>query len=384
MDTMSAANQNTSNTDRANTSLNVPSSSSMNPIFADIYPVFGVLICIVGSLGNFSVLVAFLAHRRLRTKLNCFLVSLAFSDFLLTGISVPLELEWYIRSKFIHGVFVCELMYTIHFVALSSSSLNLLAVSIYRYLTIAFPFSMKLVKLVRILMAIAVLWVYSVITALLPLMGWRTYPTSIMFGKICAYSLEPEYALFILFVNWLLPALLVFILYGLIFRIARIHAIKIAKLQVLGEYERIRSPLFKGAKTLGKIAAVYLVCWLPYVIEAILKISRAPIPKIPREVHYTFLLLCYSSSAINPFLYAGLCTDFREVFSKCASKVFSKISLLFQRLAALPRRVVSSLFSDGTGRGSNHNTDHGHHRRNRTRTRSGSSSFQQPTVDTVV
>lgn len=380
MDTMSTANQNTSHIDKANGSLNATSSTTS--IFAELFPVFGVLICVVGALGNLSVLLAFFTHRRLRTKLNCFLVSLAFSDLLLTGITTPLELESRIRSGFTHGIVVCELMYTIHFVALSSSSFNLLGVSVYRYLTIAFPFSMKLVEPVRVLTAIAALWVYSVISALLPLMGWRSFPTKVR-SKLCLFSVEREYALFILSVNWLCPAVLVLILYGLIFRIARIHAIKIAKQQVLEERERIRSPLFKGAKTLGKIAAVYLICWFPYVIEAILTISRAPV-SIPREVHYFFVLLYYASSAINPFLYAGLCTDFREVYSKCASKGCRKLSLLFQRLASLPRRVVSSLFSD-VGEGNSHrNTGRCRHRRDRTRTRSGSSSFQQPTVATLV
>lgn len=379
---MSTANQNTSHTDKANGSLNATSSGTTKSIFAELFPMFGVFICVVGALGNLSVLIAFFTHRRLRTKINCFLVSLAFSDLLLTGITTPLELESKIRSGFTHGIFVCELMYTIHFVALSSSSLNLLAVSVYRYLTIAFPFSMKLVEPVRVLTAIAGLWVYSVITALLPLMGWRSFPTKVT-SKLCLFAVEPEYALFILSVNWLCPAVLVLVLYGLIFRIARIHAIKIAKQQVLEERERIRSPLFKGAKTLGKIAAVYLICWFPYVIEAILTISPAPVI-IPREVHYFFVLLYYASSAINPFLYAGLCTDFREVFSECASKGCSKLSMLFQSLASLPGRVVSWLFSDVSEGNSHRNTGRCRHGRNRTRTRSGSSSFQQPTVASLV
>ena len=380
---MSTANQNTSHIDKANGSLNATSSSTTTSIFAELFPVFGVLICVVGALGNLSVLFAFFTHRQLRTKLNCFLVSLAFSDLLLTGITTPLELESKIRRGFTHGIVVCELMYTIHFVALSSSSFNLLGVSVYRYLTIAFPFSMKLVEPVRVLTAIASLWVYSVISAFLPLMGWRSFPTKVT-SKLCLFSLEPEYALFILSVNWLCPAVLVLILYGLIFRIARIHAIKIAKQQVLEERERIRSPLFKGAKTLGKIAAVYLICWFPYVIEVILTISSAPV-SIPREVHYFFVLLYYASSAINPFLYAGLCTDFREVYSKCTSKACRKLSLLFQRLASLLRRVVSSLFSADVSEGnSRRNTGRCRHRRGRTRTRSGSSSFQQPTVASLV
>ncbi|XP_022805870.1 histamine H2 receptor-like [Stylophora pistillata] len=378
---MSAANQNTSNIDRANSGLNASSNDS-DPILEELFPVIGFLMCTVGSIGNFAILFAFLTQRKLRTKLNCFLASLAFSDLLLMGITVPLELEYHIQKKFIHGVVICELMYTIHFLALSSSSLNLLAVSVYRYITIAFPFSARLVRPIHIVATIAVLWLYAVMTALLPLMGWRLRPSLIKYN-LCVFSIEPEYVMFILTVNWVIPALIVVILYVMIFRIARIHAIKIARQQVLREYERIRSPLFKCAKTLGKIAIVCLICWLPYVTETILLLSHGS-SLVPRAVHLIFILCYYANSAINPFLYAGLCTDFREVFTKCASKVYNKLSLLCRRVSAFFHSVVSSLCSDSSRTGA-HATERSRLRRSRkrARTRSGSSS-QQPSVATFV
>lgn len=377
---MFAANQNTSIADRANSGLNV-TSNDYSLILEDLYPVVGVLICTVGSIGNFAVLFAFLTQRKLRTKLNCFLASLAFSDILLMGITVPLELEYHIRAKFIHGVVICDLMYTIHFLALSSSSLNLLAVSVYRYITIAFPFSAKLAQPIHIVASIAVLWLYAVITALLPLMGWRSGPSSIKFS-LCVFMIEEEYVMFILTVNWVLPAVIVLILYVMIFRIARIHAIKIAKQQVLREYERIRSPLFKCAKTLGKIAIVYLICWIPYVTKTILLLLYGP--SVPRAISLIFVLFYYANSAINPFLYAGLCTDFREVFSECARKVYNKLSLLCRRVSAFFHSVVSSLCSDSSRTGT-HATERSRLRRSRKRARTRSrSSSQQPSVATFV
>lgn len=337
------ANQNTSSSDSINSSSSpFPNSvGAMDPVLDKFYSVLGVTICTVGIIGNISVLLAFVTQRRLRTKINGFLVSLAISDLVITAISIPFEMEWHIRSEFIHGIFICELIYTTTFLTLTSSSLNLLVISAYRYLTIAYPFFMKRVTSSHAVVAIVVVWIYSGITAFLPLMGWRSVPTNTS-GKSCNFSFEVNFALFVFTVNWLLPAVLVFVFYGLIFRIARIHAIKIRKNQVLAEYERARSPLFKGAKTLAKIAAVYLICWFPYVIEVIVKISGAPYA-LPYEVHYTFVFLCYASAAINPFLYAGLCKDFREVFSKFAGKACYKLSVMFQNLFNFPRRIVASL-----------------------------------------
>lgn len=188
--------------------------------------------------------------------------------------------------------------------------------------------------------------------------------------------------MFILTVNWVLPAVIVLILYVMIFRIARIHAIKIAKQQVLREYERIRSPLFKCAKTLGKIAIVYLICRIPYVTDKIILLLYGP--SVPRAISLIFVLFYYANSAINPFLYAGLCTDFREVLSECARKVYNKLSLLCRRISAFFHSVVSSLCSDSSRTGT-HATERSRLRRSRKRARTRSrSSSQQPSVATFV
>lgn len=336
---MSSPDQNTSSSDNVNST--IASSSAMDPALDKFFSVLGISICIIGFFANLSVVLAFLTHRRLRTKVNAFLVSLAVSGLLLTGVSMPLEMEWHIRSEFIHSVIVCDLLYTNNFLTITSSSLNLLLISIYRYLSIAFPFFMKRVVSFHVLLALVLVWFYSGLTASLPLLGWRSFPSNV--PGICQYSFEAEFLLFILVTNWLLPAVLVFFFYGLIFRIARIQAIKIVRNKVLSEHEKIRSPLFKGAKTLAKIAAVYLICWFPYVIEVLLVMSGLITTSgVPKEVHYTFVFLCYMSAVINPFLYAGLCKDFREVFRKARNQLTAK----FRCLCEWPRRFVSARRSD--------------------------------------
>ena len=369
---MSSENLNSSSNDKMNSTITV-SSDMWHPALDKFYSVFGITICIVGFIANLSVVLAFITHRRLRTKVNAFLVSLAISDLLLTGISMPLELEWHIRSEFIHDAIVCDLLYTTYFLNLTSSSLNLLLLSIYRYLSIAFPFFMKRVSSHHVLLALGASWLYSGITASLPIMGWRRFPT--VTHRKCLYSFEKEFILFILTTNWLSPAILVFFFYGLIFRIARIQAIKILKNKILTDHEKIRSPLFKGAKTLAKIATVYLICWFPYVTEILLVVAGA-VAKVPSEVHYLFVFLCYTSAAINPFLYAGLCKDFRQVFRKCAGKASRQLTARFRCLWESPCRFVAARWG-GVQKVSK--------RWRRSRMRSGSSSvYHQPTAASLV
>lgn len=369
---MSSENLNSSSNNKINST--ITDSLDVRHLALDkFYSVFGITICIVGFIANFSVVLAFITHRRLRTKVNAFLVSLAISDLLLTGISMPLELEWHIRSEFIHDTIVCDLMYTIYFLTLTSSSLNLLLLSIYRYLSIAFPFFVRRVSSHHVLLALGASWLYSGITASLPIMGWRSFPTW-SHGK-CLYSFDNEFILFILITNWLLPAVLVFFFYGLIFRIARIQAIKILKNKVLTDHEKTRSPLFKGAKTLAKIAAVYLICWFPYVTEVLLFIAGA-VAKVPNEVHYLFVFLCYMSAAINPFLYAGLCKDFRQVFRKCAGKACRQLTARLRCLWESPCRFIAARWG-GVQKLSK--------RWRRSRMPSGSSSmYHQPTAASLV
>ena len=132
---------------------------------------------------------------------------------------------------------------------------------------------------------------------------------------------------------------------------------------------------FKGAKTLAKIATVYLICWFPYVTEILLVMAGA-VAKVPSEVHYLFVFLCYTSAAINPFLYAGLCKDFRQVFRKCAGKASRQLTARFRCLWESPCRFVAARWG-GVQKVSK--------RWRRSRMRSGSSSvYHQPTAASLV
>lgn len=324
----------------------------MSPILVHLFTILYLFIGVIGAFANLCILTAFFKVPKLRTKVNYFLVSLAFSDLTFQCGILPIELEWHIRTVFTHSVVVCDFIYTLHFLTISCSCLNLLAVSGYRYLTICHPFVSKRITKKQVLVVIAIIWVYSTLTSLLPVMGWRSTPSSVE-NKLCSYSFEPEFSLFIISVNWFLPAMSVFIIYGLIFRIARIQAKKIAKNLIVLEHsdKKRRSYLLKGAISLAKIFAVYIICWLPYIINSFIsQLPDIPYDKISmrQEYRYAIILLAYSNTTINPFLYAGLCEDFNVAYKR----YFYQLSHCLESIYESARNALrNSVTRQSTSRG---------------------------------
>lgn len=346
----------------ANASAAVAKSNVYLPgIFIAVVAASMVLIIIVATLGNLLVIYAFSTHHRLRQNVtNYFVVSLAVSDILTVLFVTTFELDVILNyGRWVHGVFMCHVWTFMYLLVAPGSIINLLAVTVDRFLVLRIPLRYTtLMTKRRAILGIGVLWLYAFLIASLPTLGWRMKN----FPKVkisCYFLTTPEYSIFVGVVNFLLPLLFMGFLWTKIYAIAQKHAKRVRKLEQslsvidnssqtdkssrnshgsISDDNMSGKKLFenpnatsnkkqfkrylRGSKYIAILVGAFFFCWLPYIsVSLVSAINRSWYLKIHPSIHFALLTLGYLNSALNPFLYPFHDRQFREVFKTIFKKL---------------------------------------------------------------
>ena len=100
-----------------------------------------IIIIAVAIIGNLIVCCTILFDRNLRNNpTTLFLLSLAFSDLVTATVVAPLDLDmFFLRGVWLHGEVMCEIWCTVFVIAVLTSILTLLAVSVDCYKNLSDP-----------------------------------------------------------------------------------------------------------------------------------------------------------------------------------------------------------------------------------------------------
>lgn len=275
-----------------NATINRSEAISSHSVF---YLTMAVLLSLAIVVGNSLVLKAYHVNKRLRTGTYTILVSLAISDTLVGGVSLPLWIYgsltgWTKVPPLIMEIFLCSDVFT----ALASI-FHLTAVSIERYIAVARPYYFYTLSRKTYVKGLTGIWVVSLaVASLQPLQ--RRSPEAMLY-----------YTGAILIVCFVIPIVVMSSVYAYHFSITR----RILRKSHGSDKESRRKIIQRELKAIGTlviITGLFACAWIPFftltALATFCPLKCLPEPKILSLLVSLVKWMHYCNSACNPFVYA--------------------------------------------------------------------------------
>ncbi|TRY60045.1 hypothetical protein DNTS_010087, partial [Danionella cerebrum] len=273
--------------------------TSPAPSWTDYEPIpinpWHVLLCVMGTLMSCenALVIALIAYSpTLRAPMFVLIGSLAFADFL-AGLGLILN---FIVTYIIDSGLVTLLSTGLIITAFSASVLNILAITVDRYLSLYNALTYHTERTVTFTYAtLMLMWLISATLGSLPILGWNCLESENT-CSICRPVNKNNAAA--LAISFLLVFALILQLYLQICKIAFRHAQQIAVQHQFMTTSQLSSTT-KGVSTLTTILCTFGCCWIPLAMYSLVADTRSPV-----VYTYTTALPAICHSIINPMIYA--------------------------------------------------------------------------------
>uniref|UniRef100_A0A8C7LBU1 G-protein coupled receptors family 1 profile domain-containing protein n=1 Tax=Oncorhynchus kisutch TaxID=8019 RepID=A0A8C7LBU1_ONCKI len=252
-----------------------------------------------GFLNNLLVLVLFCRYKVLRSPINLLLINISFSDLLVCVVGTPFSFAASTQGRWLIGKSGCVWYGFANSLFGIVSLISLAVLSYERYSTMMGPTKADSTNYRKVALGIAFSWFYSLMWTLPPLFGWSRYGPEGP-GTTCSVDWKAKSAnnvsyILCLFVFCLIiPFLVIVYCYGKL-----LHAIK----QVSGINTAMsRKREHRVLVMVVAMVLVYLMCWMPYGVMALLATFGRPSLVTP-EASIVPSVLAKTSTFINPVIY---------------------------------------------------------------------------------
>lgn len=276
-----------------------------------------IALCVTGtviSCENALVIAVLFYTPALRAPMFILIGSLAVAD-LLAGLGLILN---FIFTYLINNSmeFVTLLSVGLLISAFSASVLNILAITVDRYLSLNNALTYHTERTVTFTcMMVIFIWVLCLTLGLLPVLGWNCLKDE---SKCSICRPVTKNNAVALAVTFLLIFALMMQLYLQICKIAFRHAQQIAV-----QHQFVAISTTKGVSTLSAILCAFGVCWLPFALYSIVADSTYPV-----MYTYATVLPATCCSVINPVIYAFRNPDIQKsLWIACCGCVPSRLFL---------------------------------------------------------
>ncbi|KAL3878003.1 hypothetical protein ACJMK2_035643 [Sinanodonta woodiana] len=281
------------------------------------------LVILIAVGGNVLVCYIVLAHKRMRTATNFFLLNLAVSDITKAIICIPFT---FVANMIVpywpFGSFMCPFVTYMQAVAVFLSAFTLVGMSMDRYVAILYPLRPKL-TIRKVIYVLALVWILALAVPL---------PTAILSVIISPFNTSEDcqkglcmelfeydnhkyiYSMMIMCLQYFVPLIV------LMFTYARIGYViwlkKIPGEAVKKRDDKIASSKRKMVKMMIVVVLIYAICWLP--LHAI-TLAGDRHPSIYNIHNFQIIwIACHwlamSHACYNPIVYFWMNKRFRACF----------------------------------------------------------------------
>uniref|UniRef100_A0A3P9Q997 Cholinergic receptor, muscarinic 4b n=1 Tax=Poecilia reticulata TaxID=8081 RepID=A0A3P9Q997_POERE len=324
-----------------------------------------VSLSILTVVGNTLVILSVKVNRNLQTVNNYFLLSLAAADLFIGLLSMNVYTMYRLRGRWPLGAALCDTWLVLDYVVSNASVLNLLLISLDRYLCTTWPLSYPVQRTGRVAgLMIGCAWLLSFLLWTPAILCWqsvggrRVIPDGHCYIHLLA---SPAVTLGTTLPSFYLPALVMIGLYSRLSAASRRRltclqaeqgtpkmldgqqpglgsvsepegkseedALSITDLHGSASAVLSSCPSFRSQErrrrrvmarerrltnTLLAILLAFIITWTPYNVMAVIAAFRHI--RIPDELWTTGYWLCYVNSTINPCCYSLCNVTFRKTF----------------------------------------------------------------------
>ncbi|XP_067885026.1 neuromedin-K receptor-like [Heterodontus francisci] len=274
---------------------------------------YGSVVAVAVS-GNLIVIWIILAHKRMRTVTNYFLVNLAFSDASMAAFNTLVNFIYAVHNDWYFGETYCRFHNFFPIAAVFASIYSMVAIAVDRYMAIIHPLQPRLSATATKVVIVSI-WSLAVILAF-PQCYYsviKQHPGRIL----CLFNWPGVfiYQIAVLVLVYLLPLVVMAITYTII-------GITLWGGEIPGDTSENYHEQLKAKRKVVKMMIVvvftFTVCWLPYHIF-FLVIKQYPHIgswKPIQQVYLAVFLLAMSSNMHNPIIYCCLNSRFRAGFKR--------------------------------------------------------------------
>ncbi|XP_029544514.1 neuromedin-K receptor-like [Oncorhynchus nerka] len=305
----------------------------------------------VAVFGNLIVIWIILAHKRMRTVTNYFLLNLAFSDASMAAFNTLINFIYAAHGDWYFGEAYCRFQNFFPVTSVFASIYSMTAIAVDRYIAIIHPLKPRL-SATATKVVIMCIWALAVVLAF-PLCFYSTI--RILPRRTICYVAWPRkeddpfmFHIIVMVLVYLLPLMVMGITYTIV-------GVTLWGGEIPGDssdnyHGQLRAKR-KVVKMMIIVVVTFALCWLPYHVYFIATgLNKALMRwKSIQQVYLSVLWLAMSSTMYNPIIYCCLNSRFRagfkQVFRWCPFVQVSSYDELELRATRLHPARQSSMYT---------------------------------------